>query len=340
MQVTEERFPDGFLIVPNLEYFFGEFRNEENCLDIVETFSFQNVAEIHLARLGAIAFRFLDGGPLQSIPRYRTSGSGIVPDHVMENHDRIVELQGRRLIFANFIAAALFGRLSAMRHSSLSGAQYVGMAEILGFERSGRELRIEQSWHSDDAITPKVRLARGKPTHIKIATPDEIAGMVEFVAHLSERQTEFEHADLQTCMVMNYQAAILHNEQHSAASLALNFSVAEALIQEIFFAYGIVGDRTPNQFATRNHSVPEISRNQFSRLNLERKIAALSDGGLIEPYLGQRLNEARILRNHLMHRAAVVTVVQSGNMQTTVRDLWSYLIDGPFELATAWSMRL
>lgn len=340
MRVTETKFPDKFLILPNIEYFFGEVRNRENCLDIVESFSFKGIAEIHLTRLGAFAFTFLDSGPLRSIMHYKTSGSGITPEHVMQNHDEIVELQGRRLIFANFIAAAFFGRISALLHSALSGAQYVGMDKIIACTPSGSELVVEHSKHTEELFSPKIRLATQKPSHVKILTPEEINEALAFLSHITERENEFSYADLQTCMVMNYQAAILNKEQHAAGSLALNFSVAEALIDEIYYAYGIVGNRPAKSFAKADHSVPGISKNQFSKWKMERKLLSLREGGLIDFYLHQRLDEARKLRNHLMHRAVTVSVSQSANMQSVVRDLWTHLIDEPFELLTGWSMRI
>lgn len=340
MQVTSENFPDRFLILPNLEYFFGECRNDENCLDVIESFAFGKTAEVHMLRLGALAFKFLEEGDLRSITHYRTTGSGTIPDHVTENHDQIVELQGRRLSFANFVAAALFGRISALRHSALSGAQYAGMEEILGWGRQGGQLVTEPGRHADEIFGPKVRLAQAKPTGIKIVTTEEISKLKEFLAHLADRQTSFDHADLQTCMLMNYQAAILHSEQHSAASVALNFAVAEALVNEIFYAYGLVGTRTAQAFATRPHSVTKVSGNAFGKMTAEQKIDALTAGKLIDAYLGQRLKEARTARNHLMHRAAVVTVRESGNAQTAIRDLWSLLLDYEFELLAGWSMRI
>lgn len=340
MRVTPYQLPDSFLIVPNLEHFFGEVRNQENCLDVIESFSFKDIAEIFLIRLGAIGFRFFRDGPMQSILRLQTSGSGLVPEHVTKNHDEVVELQGHRLVFANFIAGALFGRLSALRRSALSGAQYAGMDEIVAFAPAGTELAIENSKHSTAAIGPKIKLIREAPERIKILISNEIRVAVEFVAHIAERESKFEYADLQACMVMNYQAAILHNEQHAAASLALNFAVAEALIREIFLAYGIVGNRSPKQFAKRAHTVPDISNSQFSKLPLSKRVKALLEGELIDHHLFQRLDEARTLRNNLMHSAAAVSVTQSGTMQTAVRDLWYYVLDEPFELVTSWSMRI
>ncbi|WP_282611006.1 hypothetical protein [Pelagibius sp. Alg239-R121] len=112
MQVTSRRFPDRFLIVPNHEQFFGEVRNEENCLDIIEAFTFKNTAKIYLTRLGAIGFHFLDDGSLRSIMQLRSVEPGMVPEHVTQNGDDILALQGSRLGFANFISAALFGRFA------------------------------------------------------------------------------------------------------------------------------------------------------------------------------------------------------------------------------------
>lgn len=340
MQVTEAKFPNKFLIMPTIDYFFGDVRNGENILDILASFSSKDIAEIHVTRSGGIAFTFLDNGSLQSITKYQTRGSGMIPDHVRQNHDDIVDLQGRRMIFANFIVAALFGRLSAIRHSSLTSAQYAGMDKIIACTPSGSELVVEHSKHTNELLSPKVHLIRQKPNHMKIISPDELAEAIDFVAHVSKREDMFQYADMQACMVMNYQAAILHNEQHAAASLALNFSVAEALIEEIFWAYGIVGDQAPKSFAKVEHTVPQVSKRQFSKWGLGQKILHLSDGNLIDYYLHHRIDEARKIRNHLMHRAVSVSVTQSGNMQTVVRDLWSHLIDEAFELISGWSMRM
>ncbi|GAB3679065.1 hypothetical protein [Salinisphaera aquimarina] len=340
MQITARKLPDRFLIVPNLEEFFGEVRNRENGLDLIDTHRYADVADIYLSRLGTIGFTFMDSGPLASIDRLETTGSGAVPEYVMQNHDDVVELQGRRIIFANFIAGAIFGHLAALRHSAMSGAQYAGMDEILAFTVSGAQLHIEHSKYAAAVLNPKIRLVREEPARMRIVTDEQRAAALSFLDHIADRHSAFESVDLQACMVMNYQAAILHNEQHAAASLALNFSVAEALIDEIFRVYGLLGIATPKPFATRGHTVAPVSNTQFARWKLQNKIEALANGKLIATSLNQRLEDARKLRNGLMHRAAAVTVRQSGEMQTTVRDLWTLLLDQPFELAAAWSMRI
>ena len=340
MRVEPYRLPDSHLIVPNLKYFFGEVRNRENILEVVGQFAFKDIADIYLIRLGAIGVRFLDGGPLESIQRLRTRGSGMVPDHVMQNHDEVTTLQEQRMVFVNFIAGALFGKLAGLRRSALSGAQFAGMDDILVFAVSGDELSLENTRHTQAIIGPKTRIVSEQPTIMQIVSPDELNEGIAFFSHIAEREDEFESADLRACMLMNYQASILHRDQQSAASLALNFSVAEALIEEIFLAYGIVGDRAPKDFTQRDHSVARISNRTFVNWRMGHRITALHDGELIDWNLHNRLEELRGLRNDLMHNAAAVGVSQSGNMQTVVRDLWSYLIDGPFELAAGWSMRI
>lgn len=339
MSVKIRQLPDHLLIVPSKFYFFGEIRNNENCLDVIASFSFKTTAEIHLVRLGAIAIRFVPDGPLKSIGRLEMTSSGEIPEHVMQNQDEIVELQSRRMTFANFVAAALFGRICALRHQGLIGAQYAGMDDIIGFGMSGERLAIEKSDHMEALIEPKVRLVRRTPNRAAIIAPEHIREAIDFFDHIAIREEELERTNLQTCMVMNYQAAILHNEQHSAASVALNFAVTEALIHEIFLAYGIVGNHSPRSFATRTHRCDGISGNAFKNMILKDRIMALAKGRLLNDYLAMRIEEARAVRNNLMHTAAAVNVKDSGNLQTVVRDLWSYLLDRPFELNAGWSMR-
>jgi len=341
MPIEREKIGSSFLIVPNTEHFFGDVRNNENYLEVMATLTFKDIAEVRLIRIGAISVSFSDSGPLRSIDKLKLTGSETsVPEEVMQNGDDTRELQSRRVTFANFIAASLFGRICALRHSALSGAQYAGMDKILasGF-RAGRFL-LEDSPYTKSFLEPKIRLVREKPKNIQIVTPEQIGEACKFVAHLAVRETELESVNLQACMVMNYQAAILHSEQHSAASLALNFAVAESLVKEIFLAYGLVGSRAPKHFATRPHSVPNVSEGRFSKTVLADRLGALHDGKLLDWFLHSRLDQARVLRNALMHSAAAVTVRESGEMQTTVRDLWAYFLDVPFELNAAWGMRI
>jgi hypothetical protein len=138
---------------------------------------------------------------------------------------------------------------------------------------------------------------------------------------------------------MNYQAAILHNQQHATASLAINVAVAECLIKEIFYAYGLVGDRKPLPFATLSHTVEHVSNTQFRKMGLSDQLQTLREGNLISSHLFERMDAARLVRNNLMHTGHLVTPRQSGECQTVVRDLWAFLIDQPFELNSGWTYR-
>ncbi|MFX4226418.1 MAG: hypothetical protein ACFHHU_00585 [Porticoccaceae bacterium] len=214
------------------------------------------------------------------------------------------------------------------------------MEKIVGWGLQDGQFIIENSKYANELISPKIHYAQTKQSHIQIISPTELTQIKDFIAHLAKRKEAFEFADLQTCMVMNYQAAILHNEQHSAASVALNFVVAEALVNEIFYAYGLVGAGNQKDFASREHSVEGISGRKFKDLRADTKISVLVEGKLIHSYLGERLQKMRQARNNLMHRACAVTVNDSGEAQTVVRDLWELLLDHKFELMMGWSMRV
>lgn len=256
------------------------------------------------------------------------------------NRDALLELQTGRLAFANFVAAALFGRAMACRHSALNGAGFSGLDRIVLFARVGDELRPEASRFTEAVLGGKLRLAGGASQGFQVLTREELQDAVAFLLHLQAREGEFQYADLRSCVAMNYQAAILHGEQHAPASLGLNFAVAEALIKELFHAYGIAPGSVRQPFATRSHGVAPLSGNAFRRRSTADLMSDLRDGGLLDAYLHQRLEEARTLRNELMHQARPVTLPQSGSAQTAVRDLWALLIEGPFELNAGYSWRI
>ncbi|MDN5941466.1 MAG: hypothetical protein L0H94_06260 [Nitrospira sp.] len=167
----------------------------------------------------------------------------------------------------------------------------------------------------------------------------DIDDAISYVQHVLERRNDFEYADMQSCMVMNYQAAILHNQQHAAASLVLNFSVIESLMREIFMAYGLVANITVKSFATKQHTVSRVSKKTFDDMTAHKVMEALQSGGLLNDYLYQRLDSVRKKRNGLMHKGVMISPRDSGDCQTLVRDLWAFLIDTPFELTAGWSYR-
>lgn len=335
MTVTSRRLIDSILVLPNTEHTFGTLTGGEHPLEVVETIRFGNVAEIYFTRIGAIGLTFLDTGNLASIDQLDFNATGAIPDYVTQRKDEIVALQGQRLMFANFVAAALFGRIAALQHTALTGAVNVGMNDMLAFRRHGDHLQVEDTSYTARILSPK---AKALPRLRAIAI-EQVANAATFTRDLVQRDAEFSYANLQTCMAMNYQAAVLHHAQHAPASLAINFSVAEALVNEIFHVYGLVGTAAPKAFATRAHSIANMSNSVFRKKTMSEQIALLETGGLIGSYLAQRLQAARVQRNDLMHGAIAVDVTHSGPLQTMVRDLWALLLDGPFELTAGYMMR-
>jgi hypothetical protein len=133
-------------------------------------------------------------------------------------------------------------------------------------------------------------------------------------------------------MRMNYQALVLHDQQHPEASLALNAVVSETLVSEVFFAYGIVGTRRPQVFATQSHHTTPVSNSAFRDMRFADRLEHLKSGELLEPKLFERIDAVRLARNALMHKGEAVGSRRSLECQTTVRDLWALLIDVPFAL--------
>src|SRR4051794_16800572 len=99
----------------------------------------------------------------------------------------------------------------------------------------------------------KIGLAKANKHRSYVIPKAEIEEASTFAEQLWRQKNEFEYADLMSCMVMNYQAAILHSQQHAAASLALGVSVMESLVHEVFLSYGLVGSRSAKPYATRSH---------------------------------------------------------------------------------------
>lgn len=341
MQIIAKRLVDSILIMPNTEHVFGPDAAAAP-LAIVAQLTFGDIATIYLTKLGAIAIQFLDSGELASIEQLDAVGPGAfaIPDYVTERRDEILVLQGRRLLFANFIAGAVFGRICAIRHTALSGAVSAGMNDILAFERRGDAIAVENTAYATEVLGPKLAAAKQNAPHMQLISAGDLSDAARFTESLAARASAFAFANLQVCMAMNYQAAVLHHAQLAPASFAINFSVAEALINEVFFAYGAVTTVPRQAFAAHHHTMAPVSRKTLRERNLKTKIEDLEGGGLISSYLGQRLQAARLARNDLMHGAIPVAVTASGDLQTIVRDLWGLLLDAPFELNAGFAMRV
>lgn len=336
MKIIKRLFPDRFLIVSNTNYFFGDKKDQEDPFKIFCSFYCQDIAEIQFTFAGAMGFRFLNSGYLKSIEQLKTTGSDTIPDEVMQNEDEIHILQEKRMLFVNFIVASFFGRICGKTHCALSGALYTGQNSIRDFRVIGNLIQYpisNRTMDFDKIIAEKLSGDRNDSVFLK---KDSIIDAIKFSQNCFIRQGEFEYLDIQTAMVMNYQAAILHNQQHWAASLALNFSIIETLIKEIFFAYGVINGAKIKSFIKNEYNIASISKTTFRKMKIFELIEVLHNSKLFGDYESDRLQKLRKKRNRLMHKGERVSPPESGDAQTLVRDLWAHLIDAPFELNAGW----
>jgi len=339
MSIVRSKFPNQLLVLASTKYFFGKVQTADDLWKVVRTFDCDGVATVYITSVGTFGFIFPDSSPLASIDILRFVGQGSVPQEVMDNDNDIHELQEKRMLFVNFVSAAFFGRICPKAHKSLVGALYNGQDRITAFTVTKDEVAIQWTETLDQAVAEKIKVFNTGKYHHYLLKNADIDDAISYIQHLLQRQHDFEYADLQSCIVMNYQAAILHNQQHAAASLALNFSVIESLAREIFMAYGLVGGSAAKSFARKPHNIAKISRKTFDDMKFYKVLETLHNGGLLNDYLYQRLEDARKKRNNLMHKGVTISPKDSGNCQTLVRDLWELLVDTPFELNAPWSYR-
>ncbi len=339
MSIERSKFPFTLLVLPNTRYFFEKPQTTDDFFKVVRIFDCAGVAKLVIASVGTFGFIFPDSSSLASIDILRFTGPGSVPQEVMDNDVAIHNLQEKRILFINFVSAAFFGRICAKAHTSLADAVYNGQDKITAFAVVKDNVAIQWTAILDRAVGDKISTFNaGKSDHYVLKNAD-IDDALLYIQHLLQRQHDFEYADLQSCMVMNYQAAILHNQQHAAASFALNFSVIESLAREVLTAYGLVDGSIAKPFATKPHSIARISRRTFDGMKFYKVLETLHSGALLNNYLYQRLEDARNKRNSLMHKGVHISPKDSGDCQTLVRDLWEFLVDTPFELNAPWSFR-
>ncbi len=339
MSTARSKFPNQLLVLASSRYFFGKVQTADDLLKIVRKFDCDGVATVYITSGGLFGFIFPNSSPLASIDILTLIGQGGVPQDVMDNENDIHILQEKRMLFVNFVSAAFFGRICPKAHKSLVGALYNGQDKVTAFTTINDAVAIQWTETLDQAVAEKIKVLNTKKHPNHLLNDAEIDDAISYIQHLLRRQHDFEYADLQSCMVMNYQAAILHYQQHAAASLALNFSVIESLTREIFMAYGLVGGSAAKSFATKPHSIGKISRKNFNDMKFYKLIETLRNGALLDVHMYQRLEDARKKRNDLMHKGVTINPRDSGDCQTLVRDLWGLLVDNPFELSAPWVYR-
>ena len=324
MPIIKSKFTNQLIVLPNTKYFFGEAQSENELDKVVRTFDCAGVATVYITFLGTFGFAF--------------HGEGLIPEDVIKNEAEIYSLQEARILFINFVAAAFFGRVSGKKNMALIGAMYNGQDRVTGFEIIDGKTFLRYTSYIARAIQDKVDSELNtKSSQSFLLSNVVIDDAISHVQHVLQRQNDLEHADLQQCMAMNYQAAILHSQQHTAASLALNFSVIESLVHEIFIAYGLVDNKSAKLFVSKTHKVSKILKKDFDKASIYLLTKKLYEGGLFDSYLYQRIESARKMRNNLTHKGTKIDHRDSGDCQTVVRDIWEFLIDTPFELNAGWS---
>lgn len=340
MPIKRTKLPNQLLILGNTRYFFGEAKKADDRWRVVRTFDCNGVATVCITPIGTFGFIFPDSSRLASIDTLKYTGPGHTPKEVMDNDDDIHRLQDKRVLFINFVLAAFFGRVIAMAHTSLTGALYSGQDKITAFALENDSITIQWTEILDQLIGTKIlALNASKCTH-NILDDTAIDDGISYIQHLLHRHQEFAYADLQSCMLMNYQAAILHNQHQAAASFALNFSAIESLAREVFLAYGFVEGIEAQPFATSSCQISQtVSKKTFKNMKLCKVLEMLGDSGLLDDYLYQRIEIARKKRNNLMHKGVVLDPRESGDLQSAVRDVWALLINSPFELNAGWAYR-
>jgi len=339
MAIQKTKFPNHLLILPNTQYFLSQLKTTDDLLKIVGEIDCAGLARVLITSIGAFGFIFDDSGELASIDALRFTGGGRVPEKVINNENELYQLQENRIAFINFVSAAFFGRISAKKQTALTGALYNGQDKVMRFGIEQGMATIQWIESSTRDIEEKIEAFNLEEHQSYFLQDSDVNDAISYVHHLLQRQNDFEYAELKSCMVMNYQAAILHNQQHAAASLALNFSVIESLVGEIFHSYGLIEGTTIKLFATQIHEISKISITAFNGMSLRNRVEILNEGGLISDYLRDRIDCARKKRNKLMHKGDRVSPKDSGECQTIVRDLWAFCINMPFELNMSWSYR-
>jgi len=340
MPIKRTRLPNQLLVLGNTKYFFGKVQTADDLWRVVRTFDCDGVATVCITSIGTFGFIFPDSSELASIDTLKYTGPGNTPKEVMDNDDEIHNLQEKRILFINFVLAAFIGRVTAMAHTALMGALYSGQDKITAFTIIKDAVTFQRTEILDQLIGTKIHaLNSGKCRH-HFLKDSAIDDGISYVQHLLHRYQDFAYADLKSCMLMNYQAAILHNQHQAAASFALNFSVIESLAREIFMIYGFIDGIEAQPFASSQYQIAKrISKKSFKNMNLCKVLAMLGDSGLLDDYLYQRLETARKKRNNLMHKGVIVDPRESGEFQSAVRDVWALLINSPFELNAGWAYR-
>ncbi|MBB4389364.1 MULTISPECIES: hypothetical protein [Rhizobium] len=315
-------------------YYFGEEPAiERNNLTAVSGATLSNGVDVRCTPDGLLVFDCTNSD-LGSVERLVFQGQGAVPDEVTASNDHVFDIQRRRMTFAVYVAACIYGTHGRNSHSALSGMRYPSLGDMAWITIADGKF-ISRPEDIDRLRTPGGGDALRKMP-IPLAT---VAQGLELADRLLAH--DFNNADPIQLLAMAYQAVVLHAAQHASASLALSAVVVEAASQGTIWASGIVNNTTktlgavfPTQF------LGSKSRNEVRSMTQQTMASALRDCGVFSGYLYERMENLRNARNKLMHKGNDATQRQSGEALTAMRDVLQILFSEPgFELNAGFTMR-
>ncbi|TAU83226.1 hypothetical protein [Rhizobium leguminosarum] len=317
----------------NSYYFGGEPAIERSDLTVASRATLSNGVDVLVTPDGLLVFDYTNSD-LGKVERLVFRGAGSVPDEVMANNDYVFNVQRRRLTFAVYVAACIYGTHGGNSHSALSGLKYPNLGDVVWVSVTDGNVRFTPT-DIDRLRTPGNGDASRKMP-IPVATVAQGFALADrLLAH------SFIDADPIQLLAMAYQAVVLHAAQHASASLALSAVVVEAACQETMWASGIVNNTTKTLGAVfPTQSLETRSSNEVRKMNQQSMAATLCDCGVLSPYLFERIDNLRTARNKLMHRGNDATQRQSGEALTAMRDVLQILFsEDRFELNAAFTMR-
>lgn len=183
---------------------------------------------------------------------------------------------------------------------------------------------------------PKLLELRRRPELLSILGSDLLEDISGFCAEVAALELDATKANMRGCFLMNYEAALLHEQHQSAASVALSAAVAEQLVEELFYREGIVGSEKAKE-RTRSAT---ISKRRFKDMRAGERILFLQEQKVLQPFLAERLEQGRQTRNNLMHKGRPVLPRDAGSYLTALRDLWALFLSSEFSLISTLPYRL
>lgn len=330
--IFRQQLPQCFALNFSNSYCFGtKAVAEENGLAAVREAKLSNGVIVRCAANGLLVFDYT-GSALGNVERLIFQGTGSVPNEVMASDDNVFHVQRRRLTFAVYVAACIYGTYGGNSLSALSGMRYPNLGDVAWLR--GRDDRFSPE-DLERLRTPGGGDASRK-TEIPLAT---ITQGFDLGDRLMAQP--FTVADPIQLLAMAYQAVVLHAAQHASASLALSAVVVEAASLETMWASGIVNNTVKALGAVfPSGFLGSKSKNEARTMTHQTTAALLQDCSVFNGHLYQRIESLRKARNKLMHRGHDATQRQSGEALTAMRDVLQILLNAPrFELNAGFTMR-